>query len=191
MTCLLLGCLLFFGVHCISVVAEGWRDAMVARIGKGPWQGLYSLLAAAGLALMVYGYGQARLDSPWLYAPPVWGRHAAMTLMLPVFVLLVAAYLPGTIGRTLRHPMLIATVLWALAHLLSNGRAADVLLFGSFAVWALLVMLSYSWRAARPIPRLPAGRWNDAIAIALGLALYAAFIFKLHGLLTGMPLMAG
>lgn len=189
MTYLLLGILLFFGVHCLSVVAGRWRDAMVARLGKGPWQGLYSLLSAVGLALMIYGYGLTRLDSPWAYAPPAWGRHAAMTLMLPVFVLLVAAYLPGALGRKLRHPMLIATVLWGLAHLLSNGRVADVLLFGSFTAWALLVLASHRWRSARPIPRLPAGRYNDAIAVLAGLALYAAFVLKLHKWVTGMPLM--
>lgn len=160
MTLRITGCLVFFAVHCIAVVAPRWREAMRLRIGQMPWQGMYSLLAAAGLGLMIYGYGLARANSPWLYLPPAWGRHAAMVLMLPVFPLLLAAYLPGRISQYLRHPMLLATVLWGLAHLLANGRLADVLLFGSFTTWAALVLCSYRWRQLRPIRRLPVGRWN-------------------------------
>ena len=119
---LILGCLLFFGVHSLAMVYPALCERFTARYGANPWQGLYSLIAAIGLALMVYGYGAARVDSAWLYTPPTWSRHTAFALMLPVFVLLAAAYIPGRIRQRLGHPMLMAVVLWSAAHLLANGR---------------------------------------------------------------------
>ena len=117
MTTLIIGLVLFLGVHSVSIVNAAWRDSVVARIGKGPWQGLYSLVAVAGLVLVVYGYGVARQDPVILYVPPLWLRHLTLVLMIPVFVLLLAPYFPGRIKTTARHPMLLATKLWALAHL--------------------------------------------------------------------------
>ena len=108
--------------------------------------------------------------------------------MLPVFVLLAAAYIPGRIRQRLGHPMLMAVVLWSAAHLLANGRVADVVLFGSFLVWSLLDWLSMAWRSERAIRRLPSGKWNDAIAVVVGLAAYVLFAFYLHGWVTGVPL---
>ena len=108
--------------------------------------------------------------------------------MLPVFVLLAAAYIPGRIRQRLGHPMLMAVVLWSAAHLLANGRVADVVLFGSFLVWSLLDWLSMAWRSERTIRRLPGGKWNDAIAVVVGLAAYVLFAFYLHGWITGVPL---
>ena len=185
---LILGCLLFFGVHSLAMVYPALRERFTARYGANPWQGLYSLIAAIGLALMIYGYGAARVDSAWLYSPPTWSRHAAFALMLPVFVLLAAAYIPGRIRQRLGHPMLMAVVLWSAAHLLANGRVADVVLFGSFLVWSLLDWLSMAWRSERAIRHLPSGKWNDAIAMVLGLAAYVLFAFYLHGWVTGVPL---
>lgn len=188
MISMLLGCALFFGVHSVGIVAPQWRERMVARLGPHVWQGLYSLVALAGFALMLHGYGLVRAESPWLYAPPAWSRHAAFALMLPVFPLLLAAYLPGRLTRLARHPMLLATMLWSCAHLISNGRLADMLLFGGFGLWALLDVLSLQKRLARNIRRLPEGRWNDWLCITLGLGLYVAFVLYLHGPVTGVVL---
>ena len=137
MSLLILGLVLFLGVHSVSIVARPWRDGMVARLGEGPWKGLYSLVSLAGFVLIVYGYGLARQSPMVLYTPPLALRHGAMLLMLPVFVLLLAAYLPGRLQRAAKHPMLAATKFWALAHLLANGTLADVLLFGGFLAWAV------------------------------------------------------
>ena len=109
-----------------------WRDGVVERIGKGPWQGLYSLVALAGFVLIIYGYGLARQEPVFLYVPPMWLRTIALVLMIPVFVLFLAPYFPGRIKTTVRHPMLVATKIWALSHLFANGTLADVVLFGSF-----------------------------------------------------------
>lgn len=186
MTLLILGLLIFLGVHSVSIVAPQWRDAQAARMGEKPWKGLYTLASLAGFVLIVVGYGQARQAPLVLYVPPVPLRHVAALLMLPVFVLLLAAYLPGRIKAAAKHPMLAATKLWAVAHLLANGNLADVLLFGGFLAWAVADRISMKRRVQRPLPGAPAGRFNDAIAVLAGLALYAAFVLVGHRWLIGV-----
>ena len=190
MNVLLLGLVLFLGVHSISIANEPWRNRMVARLGEGPWKGLYSLLSIVGFALIVWGYGLARLDPVPVYIPPDWLRPVAMVLLVPVFPLLLAAYLPGRIQSAAKHPMLLATQLWAVAHLLANGMLADVLLFGGFLVWAVLDRVSMAHRAQRPVPGFPPWPANDLVAVAGGLALYVAFVLWLHGWLIAVPLRA-
>ena len=190
MTLLLLGLVLFIGIHSVSIVAPQGREALAQRMGEGPWKGLYTLVALAGFGLIVAGYSAARQEPVMLWTPPVAMRHVAALLMLPVFVLLLAAYLPGRIQRATRHPMLAATKFWALAHLLANGTLADVLLFGSFLIWAVADRISLKRRAAaglvRPVNGAPAGAMNDAIALVGGLVLYAVFAFWAHGFLFGV-----
>lgn len=188
MSVLIAGLVIFLGLHSVSIVAEPWRNRMAARLGDGPWKGFYTLVAIAGFVLIVAGYGMARQDPVWLYSPPLWLRHVAMLLLIPVFPLLVAAYVPGRTRAVTRHPLLVATKLWALAHLLANGTLADVVLFGSFLAWAVADRISLKRRAPRPVPELPQSRWSDMIAVVVGLALYFAFVFWLHGLLIGVPL---
>lgn len=186
MTLLILGLALFLGVHSVSIVAPGWRDAQVARRGEMPWKGLYSVLSLVGFVLLVVGYGQARLATPVLYVPPAALRHLAMVVMLPVFVLLLAAYLPGRIQAAARHPMLAAVKLWATAHLLANGTLADVLLFGSFLAWAVADRISLKRRTARPVPGAPPRAVNDLIALVGGLLLYALTVVWAHRWLIGV-----
>jgi uncharacterized membrane protein len=183
---LVLGLVLFFAVHSISIVNDAWRDRMVARIGEWPWKGLYSVLSLVGLVLIVWGYGLARQEPTVLYVPPVWLRHVAVLLLLFFFPLLLAAYLPGRIKAATKHPMLVATKLWAFAHLLANGMLADVVLFGSFLAWAVVDRISMKRRAQRPIPSAPPSRLNDIVAIVGGLALYVAFVLWLHAWLFGV-----
>lgn len=189
MSLLVLGLALFLGVHSISIAAPGWRDAQAARLGENAWKGIYTLLSLAGFALIVIGYGQARQAPLVLYVPPVALRHVAALLMLPVFVLLLAAYLPGRIKAATKHPMLVATKLWATAHLLANGNLADVLLFGGFLLWAAADRVSMKHRVQRPLPGAPTSPMNDVIAVVAGLAIYALFVFWAHTALIGMPLM--
>jgi uncharacterized membrane protein len=186
MGALLLGLAIFFGVHSVSIVNERWRNRTAAAIGEGPWKGLYALASIAGFVLIVWGYGLARQEPVVLYSPPVWLRHVAMLLLVPVFPLLVAAYLPGRIQAATRHPMLVATKLWAFAHLLANGTAADVLLFGAFLAWAVADRISLKRRTPRSVPHVPASGANDAIAVVAGLALYVAFVLWLHAWLIGV-----
>jgi uncharacterized membrane protein len=186
MTLLILGLVLFLGVHSVSVFAPAWRDAQVARRGELAWKGFYTLVSLAGFVLLVYGYGLARQSPVVLYTPPAALRHVALLLMLPVFVLLLAVYLPGRIKSAAKHPMLLATKLWATAHLLANGNLADVLLFGGFLAWAVADRISLKRRVARAVPGASAGPLNDAVAVVGGLAIYALFLFWAHAWLIGV-----
>lgn len=188
MLVLVLGLAVFLGVHSVSIVAPGWRAATLGRLGQGPWKGLYSLAAAIGLALVVVGYGLARRDPVLLYSPPAALRHLSLLVMLPVFPLLIAAYLPGRIRTAAKHPMLLAVKLWAAAHLLANGMLADVLLFGGFLAWAVADRISVKGRAVQghEVPAAPPGAANDAIALVGGLILYAVFLLWAHRWMIGV-----
>jgi uncharacterized membrane protein len=180
MTTLVAGILIFFGIHSVSLLALDWRNRLAQRLGTRAWQGIYSVVSAAGLYLLISGYGAARHVAEVLYVPPTWLRYVAALLMLPAFTLALASVLPGRIQARARHPLLVATKLWAVAHLLTNGSVADLLLFGSFLLWAVAVRISLKHRPARPPKTLPASRVNDAIAVLGGLGLYALFVLWLH-----------
>lgn len=183
---LILGLVLFLGVHSVSIVAPTWRDAQAMRMGEMPWKGIYTLISIVGFVALIIGFGIARLSPIVLYNPPTWARHVTALLMVPVFPLLLAAYLPGRIKATLKHPMLVSVKLWAFAHLLSNGTLADVLLFGGFLIWAVADRISVKRRRPRLVPSAPARPINDIIAIVGGLALYAVFVMGLHLRLIGV-----
>jgi uncharacterized membrane protein len=181
MTYLIAGLLLFLGVHSIAIVAPAWRDATVARLGDAPWKALYSVVSVIGFVMLVHGYGLARAEPSVLYTPPTWLRHVAALLMLPVFPLLLATYLPGRIKAVVQHPMLTATKAWALSHLLVNGNLADVLLFGGFLVWAVADRIAVGRRAVpRRVPAAAPSRLNDVIAVIGGLAIYVVVVAWAH-----------
>ncbi len=186
MTVLLIGLILFLGVHSTRIVADPWRTAMLAKLGEGGWKGAYALASAAGLTLIVIGYGQARLDPVDLWIPPLWTRHAASALLLPAFILLTAAYVPGNaIKSRLGHPMVLGTKVWALAHLMANGRLADLLLFGGFLLWSVLAFRSARARDRSAGVIRPAGRAAPTMmTLVVGLVAWAVFAMFLH-----LPLM--
>jgi uncharacterized membrane protein len=180
MSLLILGLVLFLGMHSLVIVAPGVRDQAIARIGTGGWKAIHGVASLVGLILIAYGFGTARLEPPVLYSPPDWLRLVAVILMLPVFPLLFAAYLPGRIQRAAKHPMLAAVKIWALAHLLANGLLADVLLFGGFLTWAVADRISLKRRAPTLAVSAKSGRWNDVIAVGLGLGAYALTLSWAH-----------
>jgi len=182
---LLLGIALFFGMHSAAIVASPLRDRMSAKSEKG-WKAFYGLASLIGIVLMVRGYAELRLTPTVLYVPPVGLRHLGALLMLPVFAFFIAPYFPGRIKRALQHPQLVAVKLWAFAHLLMNGTIADVLLFGSFLVWAIVDRISMKSRDARPLPGAPESKANDFIVVVVGLAMYVAFVLWLHEMWIGV-----
>ena len=179
MSQLVIGLLLFLGMHSISIFAEGFRDRMAAKSEIG-WKALYGLVSLVGLVLIVRGYAEARLVTTVLYAPPMWLRHLSALLLLPVFVLFFAPYFPGRIKTAAKHPQLVAVKLWALAHLLVNGTVADIVLFGSFLAWAVVDRISLKRRSPRAVPGAPPSGKNDLILVVLGLGAYVAFALWLH-----------
>lgn len=188
MSIFLIGVTIFLGIHCISIVNDSWRNRIVDKIGQWPWKGFYALVSIVGFIVMVRGYGAVRYDSTVLYTSPIWLQYSSMVLFLPVFPLLIAAYFPGRIKKVTRHPMLLATILWAVAHLFSNGSLVNVILFGSFLSWAIIDIISISRRAQRSVPGAPYSNFNDTIACVGGLGLYLAFVFWLHEIVIGIPL---
>jgi len=181
-----IGLVVFLAVHSLSIVSRDLRNSLVERFGPGTFKGIYSLISIASFVLLIWGYGQARQAPVFLFHPPAWTRHLVWLLMVPVFPLLLATYAPGKIQATVKHPMLTAVKTWALAHLLANGTLADLLLFGGFLAWAVADRISLK---RRPDAEVPAPRgWSpgDAVAITVGLGLYAAFFLWLHPLLFGV-----
>ena len=188
---LLAGMAVFFGVHSVSIVAPAWRDRMVARLGEPAWKGVYAIASIVGFILMIRGYSHAKLEPTVVYEPAYWLRHLAAIVMVPVFPLLLSAYFPGRIKAAAQHPMLAATKLWAVAHLLANGMLPDVLLFGGFLAWAIVDRISLKHRPAPPIKVLPERRFNDLIAVVAGFALYVWFIAWAHYRLFGVSPVTG
>jgi uncharacterized membrane protein len=187
MALLILGLVLFIGVHLVSTMT-GRRAALIGRFGESGYKGLYSLVSALGLVLIVYGYRRAPYIPIW--DPPVWARHATFLLMLPVFPLLIASQLPGRIKTIVAHPMLLAVKLWAIAHLLTKGTAAAMLLYTALLAWAVFDLISVKKRERAGLVTIKTGPLrNDIIAIVVGLAIYLAMINFGHWMLIGTPVL--
>ncbi len=188
MTTLILGLLLFLGVHSVRIVADPWRSAQIARVGEMRWKGVYSLLSAVALGLIIWGYGSARAGDVALWVPPLPMRHLAAGLTLPAFILLVAAYLPGShIKAKVGHPMVAGVKLWALAHLLANGNRADALLFGAFLAWAIADFIAARRRDRIAGRTYPVCCWTrDASVVAIGTLAWAVFALWGHAWLIGV-----
>ncbi len=182
---LILGLGLFLGLHSISIVALPLRDKLAAKSDLG-WKLFYSVVSILGLILVSRGYAELRLTPTILYVAPGWLYHVAAVLLLPVFILLLAPYFPGRIRAITKHPQLLAVKLWAMSHLLVNGSLADMVLFGSFLLWAVADRISMKRRAARAVPAVSESKANDVIAVILGLILYAATVIWFHEMLFGV-----
>ncbi|MDP3652217.1 MAG: NnrU family protein [Rhodoferax sp.] len=188
MNYLILGLVIFLGVHSVRIVADDWRTRTRARVGEVAYKGGYSLLSLLGLGLIIWGFGVARETPLMLWTPPRGMRHAASLLTLLSFVLLVAAYIPGNAIRArFHHPMLLGVKTWALAHLLANGSVAHVLLFGAFLAWSVLCFV-----AARRRDRVlgtvyaPGNTIATVVTVVVGVLAWALFALVLHGLLIGI-----
>lgn len=188
MLALILGLVLFLGIHSVRLFAADWRAAQIDRRGLLAWKGLYTVVALVGLLLIIWGYGQARLSPTWLWVSPMWTRHLAALLTIPAFILLAATYVPGTrIKARVGHPMLLGVKFWAIAHLIANGTLADLLLFGGFLAWAVALYVVSRRRDRLAGVRYPAvGFSRDGIAIVIGLVAWVVFAMWLHGALIGV-----
>jgi len=188
MTILILGLVLFLGVHSVRIFADDWRSATRARIGENAWKGVYSLASLLGFGLIIYGFGLARQTPEVIWTPPTGLRHLAALLVAIAFVFLTAAYVPRNgIKAKLHHPMVLGVKTWAFAHLLANGKLHDIILFGAFLLWAVLDFRSARKRDAAAGAVYPAGTGAaTAVTIVVGLVAFAAFAFGLHGPLIGV-----
>jgi uncharacterized membrane protein len=185
MLLLIVGLVVFLGIHSVRIVAPEWREAQIGKLGDGRWKGLYSLVSLAGLVLLVWGYARAWPVAPVLYEPPVWIKHITAALMFAAMISLMVFNLPaGRLKPLLKHPMLVAIKIWAFAHLLANGDLASLLLFGSFLAWAVFDRIA-AGRRGDPVPAAGPLQW-DIAAVAFGTLLYLLFVWKLHFWLFGV-----
>ena len=191
---MILGLVVFFGVHTLTTQREA-RARLIASFGDGGYKIGYSLVAAIGLALIVWGfahYRSAGMIDVWEGLVPARAlvilRHITVALMLPAVILVVASYIRGRIYTTLKHPMLAGVKLWAAAHLLANGDLGSIILFGSFLAWAVFDRISLKRRPDAGGPPIPVGGpGNDLIAVAVGLVAYLALAFAFHPVVIGVP----
>lgn len=188
MLVLILGLAIFLGVHSIRIVADGWRSAMIARIGEKGWKAGYSIASIVGFVLIVRGYGIARESATLLWVSPVGVRHLTGVLTAVAFVLIAASYVPRNRIKTLvGHPMLAGVMVWAVAHLLMNGTVHAVVLFGAFFVWSLVDFVVSRARDRRDGVHYPVGGLpGDIAAVVAGLVVWAVFALFLHGWLIGV-----
>jgi uncharacterized membrane protein len=188
---LILGLLVFLGAHSFVTLRPA-RAAALQQLGRPAYLGLFSLVSAAGIALMFWGFARYReAGAIAVWHPPDFMRHITVALVWPAVVLVTAAYLPGHIKRTLKHPMLAGVKLWAFAHLLSNGDLGGIVLFGSFLAWAVYDRIAVKRREAAgevaAVMFVDRGWTNDIIAVALGTFLYLALGFTFHPVIIGVP----
>lgn len=188
MTYLILGLVLFLGIHSVRIFADDWRSARVAAMGLGPWKAVYALISLAGFALLVYGYGTTRAAPVALWDAPAWARHGAGLLTLIAFVLLAAAYVPSSRIRGLvGHPMVVGLKVWALGHLLANGTLADLILFGSLLAWAVLDHRSLRQRDRAAGTTRGTGAWvNDLVTVPVAVVAWYVFALYVHRPLIGV-----
>ena len=195
MTQLILGLILFLGAHSVRIWADGWRDQTIEAYGEKAFKGVYALVSILGFYLLVVGYGEARLQTVALWNPPIFTKHISMLLMLLSSILLMATYIPRNhFKMRLGHPMVLSVKVWALSHLLANGNLADLVLFGSFLIWAVLnfrsarardraqVENSVAIEDSLPKPNL----YATLIALFGGMALWAVITFVLHAKVVGV-----
>ena len=185
---LILGLIVFFGVHTITIQRK-LRAQIIATTGEGGYKIGYTLASFVGLALIIWGFAKYRATG-WIdvWNPPVAFKHITVALMLPAVILVVASYIRGRIYTTLKHPMLTGIKLWAAAHLLANGDLGSIILFGSFLAWAVYDRISLKSRTDAGGPPIPVGGpGNDLIAVAVGLVAYLALAFAFHPVVIGVP----
>ena len=188
MALLILGIVLFLGIHLIRVVAPGLRTSLIASLGESGWKIAYSVASIVTLAILIYGFGQARDMTP-IWSPPFWMSHITILLMLFAMICLVASLLPaGHIAVRTKHPMVLSVKIWALAHLLSNGDGAAILLFAAFLAWGVILRISLKRRErAGEITLRPfVSAKYDLYAIIIGVIVWALIIWKLHAWIIGV-----
>lgn len=186
MPILILGLVIFLGMHLLPVRVR-LKASIVARLGEGAYKGLMSVGSLVGLVLIVWGFDDAReAGAMVLWTPPRFTHHITLLLMIPVFPLLIATYVPGKIRATVKHPMLTAVKLWAVAHLISNGTLPDVVLFVSFLAWAVIDRISLKRRGVLPPAPVAHFTGGDWAAIIIGLVLYGLTVWRVHLLVIGV-----
>jgi uncharacterized membrane protein len=198
MALLMLGLFVFLGVHSLRIISESRRTSLLELLGEKKFKGIYAVLSLLGFLVLVAGYAQARLTPQWIWMPPAAARHAMFLLMWLAFILWASTYINGNvIKQRIGHPMVVGVKVWALAHLVANGQAHQMVLFSAFLLWAVL-----SFRSARkrdrlallrleeqglpPEPKAPVSKAANGLVLAIGTIVWMVFMAWGHKWLIGV-----
>jgi uncharacterized membrane protein len=143
------------------------------------------LLTVLAILLVAKGYGDARQAATLVYALPVQARIGTVAGMAVAFLLLAAAVVPGNLRRHVRRPVRLAVFSWAVAHLLANGSSADLVLFGTIAVWSLAMLAFSRDTRARGTHARSAWPWDLAHVVIALLVMFVAMRW-FHPLVVGV-----
>jgi uncharacterized membrane protein len=201
LTIVTLGVLVFLAIHLVPVT-PAWRLALVGRLGEATYKAGFALLSLASLIGAIWAYRYTPHVALWPSPPAL--RVLTMVLMLAAVLGFALAKAPWG-KRIVRHPMLWGIGLWAIAHLLSNGDSAGLVLFGGMAVFGFLWQGLTDRRDAEVDPQgfeeirrttslVPFARWgarSDPVTVRpllIGVVVYVVLIL-LHPWLFGAPVM--
>jgi uncharacterized membrane protein len=187
MTILIVGLFLFGGSHLFSVLLPPVRNRLKAWLGEARYKVLYALVSAAGLGMMFWGYALTRYNGEMLYIPSFDALHITMLLVLLGFICMAAANGKGNIRYWLQNPFSIGICLWAIGHLIANGKTPVVLIYLTFLLIAALDIVSNMARGNRPTfePQLR----SDVVAVLAGLFVYALLFFVFHPYVLGVKIL--
>lgn len=188
MTALVLGLVIFIGMHSVRIISDDFRTRQIEKVGISTWRAMYAAVSIVGIVLIVAVYSAARGAPQMIWYPPVWLVYVATAMTIPAFILMAASFVPGTrIRNRFGHPFVLGVKIWALAHLISNGMLADVLLFGMFLVWSVAAYASARRRDRRAGTIYPVGPpQRDLIAVIAGVVVWIVFGLWLHRWLIGV-----
>lgn len=175
MTKLILGVLVWSFAHLIPAVAVDFRKNLIGKLGEKPYKGIFALLMVLAIYLIISGWRATIPES--LYIPPTWGRHATSLLVLFGFILFAASHKPNNIKRIIRHPQLTGLLCWGVGHLLANGEARSIVLFGGLTAWAIVEIIFLNRRDGAWVKPEPTPRKSDIITLVIGLVVYLVFAF--------------
>lgn len=184
---LTLGIALWAVAHLFVRLGAGAREKLIATLGMLPYKGLFSLVIVAALVLIVKGW-QA-MGPGMLWVPPAGLRHVTMALVPLAVILFFSARLPTDIKQVIRHPQLTGVKLWAVAHLLSNGEARSVLLFGGLLAWAVVEVIVINKRQGPRVKPPRVGTVKTVVSLLIGLVLSAVLIWA-HPWFAGVAVIA-
>lgn len=182
MALLLAGITVWFIVHLFPAIAPASRENLVFKLGENAYKGIFSLLILAALLMIVFGW-KSSVPTP-VYVPPVAPGPLPSVMVLVALVLFFSSQFNSHLKRNLRHPQMIGTLVWATAHLLTNGDSRSLALFGAFAGWALLEIILCNRRDGRRTELPAASAKFDLAAVVAGGAAWAVlghFHVKLFG----------
>lgn len=184
MTLLIGGLLLFSAAHLYPSAMPSARQQMSEKLGSNPYRGLFSLAIVASLVLIVFGWKAAPQIS--IYTAPLRGSPIVSAFVFGAFVLFVASQSKTNIRRLVRHPQMIAVLLWSTGHLLANGESRSLALFGGLGVWAVLEILLCNRRDGTWEKPAPVDKSRDAITVVIGAVAFALILY-FHQALFGVP----